>query len=184
MTRRQLLCGIGPAAALIAAGCTPLKYLLDPNPTSYRGLPKKLDQTMRAFVVTIIPGAPADEPNLVRVFSDDYYPFTKYVDFFADDLDTRSRHHFGGKIFSSLAPAEREVVVKDGLSSDATMIRLYKAAIYAAKASFYGGIYDMTRGCSLIEFQGQNDGFSTDVMYYKNAKQYFAREITLTGNYN
>ncbi|HYM20148.1 MAG TPA: hypothetical protein VEW28_03985 [Candidatus Kapabacteria bacterium] len=183
MTRRELLRGIGALAAVTAAGCTPLKFLLDPHPSSYRNLPDKLDTTLRAFVVTIIPGAPADDPNLVRVYSDDYYPFTKFATFFANDLDTRSRRLYGNTVFASLSQAQREFVVKDGLSSDATMVKLYKAAIYAAKASFYGGIYDISKGCKLIDFQGSNWGFSDDEMFYPNAKQYFARELTCTGNY-
>lgn len=180
-TRRDILKGLGIAALVGLASCTPVKYILNPRPKRYLD-PSTLERTLRAFAETIIPGAPLDEPNLVRIFTDDYYPFAEYAAFFANDLDSRSHDTFRRE-FAELTQDDRTTIVKAGLAADATMSRLYYAAIYMTKVSFFGGIYDDTKGCPMIEFYGK-DGFMSADMYYDNASQYLAREITINGNYH
>lgn len=180
-TRRELLKGLSIAALVGLASCTPVKYILDPKPKRYRDS-KTLDRTLRAFVTAVIPGAPLDEPNLVRIYTDDYYPFAEYAAFFANDLDSKATNNYNCE-FASLTIAERTTIIKQGLQGDATTSRLYHGAIYMAKVSFFAGIYDAQKGCPMIEFNGASS-FTEGEMYYENPQQYFAYEITTDGNYH
>lgn len=182
MSRREVLRGIGILSLFTLASCTPVKYVLNSHPSKYNDK-SSLDATLRTFVVTVLPGAPIDDPNLVRIYTDDYYPFAEYASFFANDLDSRASNLYS-KTFVALTDVQRTAVIQDGLQADKTMVRLYKAAIYMAKVSFFAGIYDPSKGCPTIEFYGENNGFDPDEMYYSDAKRFMAKEITFTGNYN
>lgn len=182
MSRREVLRGLGIVSLFALASCTPVKYVLNSHPSKYNDK-GTLDSILCAFVITVLPGAPIDDPNLVRIYTDDYYPFAEYASFFANDLDSRASDLYK-KSFVALAAEQRTVVIQDGLQADKTMVRLYKAAIYMAKVSFFAGIYDPSNGCPTIEFYGENNGFDPDEMYYRDAKRFMAREITHTGNYN
>ena len=60
-------------AGAIATGCSPVKILLNLYPERYNDNNLK-EQIITAFITTVIPGANPNEPNLCRIFSDNYYP--------------------------------------------------------------------------------------------------------------
>jgi len=145
---------------------------------------KLIDSILRAFVVTVIPGAPIDDPHLTRMYSDEFYPFHSYRGFFVSDLCRRGEDLYGTERFDQLSLEQRTKVVQDGLDADATTSRLYRGAIFMAQVSVYGSIYDDENGCSLIDFHGANSGFTPEEMCYRDNSPFLAGEITQDGNYS
>ena len=51
-----------------------------------------------------------------------------------------------------------------------------------AQVSYYAGIYDPDKGCSLIDFPGRNAGFSLSELAGKNVEAALGDEMTVDGN--
>lgn len=183
ISRRFFLGQIAAASATFVAGCTPVRILLKSYPKKFDKENQLVDTMLRAFVVTIIPGAPVDDENLTKIYSDTFYPFHKYCGFFVSDLSDRSKNQFGNEKFDQLSLEQRTAVIEDGLGADGTTARLYRGAILMAQISFYGGIYDDEKGCPLIEFEGSNEGFEKEEMCYSDSSSGLAQEISKNGNY-
>jgi hypothetical protein len=166
----------------IFSGFTAIQMLLRIYPKRFREDGSLIDRVLRAFVMTIIPGAPLDDPNLIRMYLDSYYPFCPYSGFLAYDLVRRSRKLHGVERFDELSQTQRTAVVQSALGSDETVSRLYKGAILMAQVSFYGGIYDPEKGCPLIDFPGRNNGYFPREMFYSDAQRFLAVELTGDGN--
>ncbi len=77
--RRQALHQLGLIAAGLAAACTPVRVLVSAYPQAFDDDDELVDRVLRAFVTAVIPGAPADDPDLVRAYTDPAYPFAQYV---------------------------------------------------------------------------------------------------------
>lgn len=167
----------------VLVGCSPLKIFFKAYPGKFDTDSALVDRILRAFVVTVIPGASFDQPDLVRIYTDEFYPFRNYCGFFAADLVQRSKELFGTEKFDELTLEQRTSVIQNGLEADSTLRQLYTGAIFMAQVSFYGSVYNDDRGCALIDFHGTNSGFTPDEMCYNNASLSLAKEITSTGNY-
>lgn len=135
---------------LAATGCSPLRILLNAYPEKFDREKPLVENMLRAFVVTVIPGAPWEDPNLIRIYSDDYYAFHRYCGFFVFDLAKRSTNLCGNERFDQLTHAQRKAVIENGLDADGTVARLYGAAIFIAQVSFYSGIYDDEKGNNIV----------------------------------
>lgn len=183
ITRRAFLNQLLLASGLALAGCSELRLLLKTYPEKYNRDKALAERMMRAFVETVIPGAPMDDPNLARIFFDDYYPFASYYGFFLYDLSKRSAGLFRKMAFENLPLLQRAQVIESGLEADGIIARLYRAAIFIAQFSYYAGIYDDQNGCPAIEFYGENAGFSRDEICYPNSTDLLAGEMTGDGNY-
>jgi len=183
ISRRFFLGQVAAASATFVASCTPVRILIKSYPKKFDKEDQLVDIILRAFVLTVIPGAPVDDENLTRIYSDTFYPFHKYCGFFVSDLSDRSKNLFGNEKFDQLSLKQRTAVIEDGLGADGTTARLYRGAILMAQISFYGGIYDDDEGCPLIDFQGANGGFEKEEMCYPNSSSWLAKEITKNGNY-
>lgn len=170
-------------SGVVIAGCSPIRILLKDYPKKFDRNAELKDTTLRAFVATVIPGARDDDPNLARIYTDDYYPFHSYCAFFVSDLSRRSAELYGSERFDLLSRDQRTHVIDNGLQADATITRLYEGAILMAQVSFYGGIYDDDEGCPLIDFHGTNSGFTAEEMCYPDSSLHLAREETNGGNY-
>lgn len=164
------------------AGCSPVRILLHDYPSRYDRSGGERDRIFAAFTLAVIPGADPGDPNLIRIFSDGYYPFAAYGGFFAADLDTRSAVLAGSR-FADITPAQRTAVIEEGLADDDTTARLYRGAVLLAQVAIYGGVYDDARGCPLIDFHGR-DGwrYAGDGTVPDLALQ-LADESTTNGNY-
>ncbi len=184
ITRRQALRQLSVAAAGLAlAACTPLRVLVNAYPRVYDDDEELLDRVLRAFVTTVIPGAPSDAPDLVRAYTDPAYPFAEYVGFFAADLCRRAARRFGGRPFDQLTTAERTAVIAEGLAADGTTRRLYNGAIVLAQVAFYAGIYDDENGCALIGFEGRYRWHSVTNITHPHPERFVSRALTGDGNY-
>lgn len=183
ISRIEFLKQMALVSGAVLVGCSPVKVLLKAYPGKFDTDSALVDRILRAFVVTVIPGAPVDQDDLVRIYTDEFYPFRNYCGFFAADLVQRSDDLFGTEKFEELTLEQRTAVIQNGLTADSTVHQLYTAAIFMAQVSFYGSIYNDDRGCALIDFQGTNTGFTPDEMCYNNVSPNLAREITVTGNY-
>ncbi len=179
--RRAALQGLGiAAAAALLQGCTPLRIALGLHPEEDHEV---ADRVMRAFVEAVIPGAPREDPNLVRAFFDPFYPFTRYRAWFVWDLDRRARRLFGGRAFADLDLEHRTSVVQDGLvNGDGTTARVYDGAIFLAQAAFYAGVYDDEGGCPLIHFEGASGLLPLEEQTYPAPGRFLAAAATADGN--
>ena len=183
MTRRNFNKGVLLSLGALIASCTPAKILFKAYPDEFKNSHTLQDEMLRAFAVTIVPGADRNTPKLTQIYYDLYYPFASYVPFFISDLDSRSKKLFAGRSFISLIQANRERVVLDALrNGDSVIQRLYHGAIYMTRANIYAGIYDDRYGCPHINFHGTSQDFFPEEMYYPDAKKYFAKQSSLTGN--
>jgi hypothetical protein len=183
LSRRAVLKRLGLAAAGLAFGCTPFRIVLRVYPSDFDDDGALVDRVMRAFVTTVVPGAPVDSPNLTRVFADEWFPFASYRSFFASDLCRRSLERHGTSRFETLSPAQRTQVVHSGLSADSTTRKLYNGAIFLAQLSCYAGIYDDDAGCALISFEGRFRVVPLEDQTYPNPEDFLPRERTADGNY-
>lgn len=140
------------------------------------------DEVLRSFVLTVIPGAKPEDPNLIRMYHDRDYPFYAYTAYLVSDLVHRSARRCGSEDFALLGAKERTAVIEQALASNETTSRLYRGAILMAQVSYFAGIYDPDGGCALIDFPGRNGGYSLKEISYPNAIRYLGGEMTLEGN--
>jgi hypothetical protein len=182
VTRRQLLQHLGLIAAGLAAACTPVRVLVNAYPQTFDDDPELVDRVLRAFVTAVIPGAPADDPALVRAFTDRDYPFADYAAFFAADLSRRGRQRFAEPAFERLTAEQRAAVIRDGLAGDATSRKLYNGAITLAQIAFYAGIYDAHKGCALIGFEGGYHLHPLSDITHPDPTRFLAAAMTPDGN--
>jgi hypothetical protein len=181
VSRREAIRYLGLIGAGMAAGaCTPLRIVTHSYPDDFKHDVELVERALRAFVVTVIPGAAPDSPNLTRAHLDRHYLFASYAAFFAADLSKRSGDRFGERAFDQLTIERRTVVIQDGLAGDATTRKLYQGAIYLAQVSFYGGIYDDDAGCPLIDFPGRYRGVEVS---YGDCHRFLPTTLTANGNY-
>ena len=181
VSRREAIRYLGLVAAGVAAGaCTPLRVISHSYPREFKHDGDLVERVLRAFVVTVIPGAPTDSPHLTRAHLDHQYPFASYAGFFAADLAKRAGDRFGEEAFDRLTLEQRTAVIQDGLAADGTTRKLYQGAIYLAQISFYGGIYDDDAGCALIDFPGRYQGAEVS---YDDCHRFLPSSLTDNGNY-
>ena len=155
ISRRSALGGLAAlAAGSVLGGCTPLRMLAGWYPAEFDRDPELTDRVLRAFVDTVIPGVPLDDPDLARVFVDPRFPFADHATFFAADLCRRAGAHSPSR-FHELSRPRRVAVVQEGLRTDRTTQRLYEGGIFLAQVAVFAGIYDDSAGCALIEFEGR-----------------------------
>ena len=166
----------------LSAGCTPLKIGLGVYPRRFDTDRVIRDRVLRAFATTVIPGVPADAPNLVRVFEDEDYPLAQYCGYLVSDLCERANRLFDVRLFSGLTDEQRTEVVQNALNAHSTTRQVYEGAIFLAQISCYAGIYDAAGGCDLIDFPGAGVVPLAD-QTYPDPERYLARSLTVDGNY-
>jgi hypothetical protein len=182
ISRLDFLKKITLSLGVLMTACTPVKIILNAHDDKYDVNTTLKNKILEAFVTAVIPGVDQNNPDMCKIFCDEYYPFHKYNGFFISDLCVKSEKLFGTENFFELTLEQRTQVIQAGLDDDSTTERIYTAAIFIAQVSIYCSIYNDERGCGLIDFNGCN-GFIDTEMYYPNAQNYLANEITSTGNY-
>ncbi len=183
ITRKAFVARISLLLGATLVGCTPAKILFKAYPSKFKDDPDLVEEYLRAFVVTVIPGAWIGDPNLVRIYTDEYYPFHTHCRFFVSDLASRSADLHGDERFHLLAPADRTRVIREGLRGDAIISRLYQAAVFMCQVSFFGSIYDDEGGCPLIGYPGTGRVYDPDEIYYRDPSPFLSHELTTNGNY-
>ena len=183
VTRRAALKSLAAVAlAGVTSACTPVRMALRIAPGGFDDDPDRVDRVLRGFVTAVIPGMPADDPNLVRFFYDDYYPLAKYRGYLASDLCQASLKRFGTHAFDRLSTEQRSEIIERRLAAGGLTKRLYGGAVYLAQISCYGGIYDAEHGCSLIDFPGRYRVVALSETSYPDPQRFLARELTVDGN--
>jgi len=183
ISRLDFLKKISLSVGVLMTSCTPVKILLYTHEDKYDEDLNLKTNILQAFVTAVIPGTIPNNPDMCKIFCDDYYPFHKYCGFFVSDLCSKSQKLFASECFYDLSIVQRTEVIQSGLEDDSTTERIYTAAIFIAQVSVYCSIYDDEKGCNLIDFTG-NYGFIDAEIYYRNPQVYLAEEITSTGNYS
>ncbi len=140
------------------------------------------DKILRAFVDTIIPGSDINDENLIKMYDDDFYPFSNYCGYFAYDLARRSKMLYPHRDFFTLTLSEKTEVVQNALLGRELTRRLYKGAILMAQVSFYAAVYNKNNDCPLIDFPGTNNGYSKEESTYDFGGSLFDNELTADGH--
>jgi hypothetical protein len=164
-------------------GCSPVRILLKSYPDKYDDDKKMCKHILDSFVLTVIPGANPEDPDLSRIFRDEYYKFSKYSGFFTSDLCSKSKKLFNIENFSKLTLQQRTKVIQSGLEDDPTTAKLYTGAIYMAQVAYYSCIYNDEKTCEVIDFSGSY-GFMDNDMFYNDCNKLLGDEITFSGNYS
>ncbi len=175
-TRRQAIrqiaiIGAGLTVAGIATGCLSDGAIGDQLEHG--------DKLIRAFMETVVPGAPVQHPDITTAFRDKMYGFSKYRWLFNFDLRSRACKLFGTLNFHKLEIHERKRVIENALRTDGKMKRLYSGAIQIAQLTVYTGFYCEPERCEMINFDA---GFKGGITSYPNTNQFFGRSMTLNGN--
>jgi hypothetical protein len=142
------------AGAGVATACTPVRIGLQMYPRDFHEHPEIVEETLRAFVLTVVPGVPESDPNLTRVFHDDLFRLEAHRGWLAYDLCRRAGDRTGDRHFASLPYADREGVVADALEAGGVTRRLYTAAVFVTQIAVYASIYDDDSGCHLWDYDG------------------------------
>jgi hypothetical protein len=171
-------------ALIGSSGCSTIAKVVMQYPDEYDSNVALIDKTLKAFAGTIIKGAPENDPNLIRAFSDPYYPFLKYRGFFIHCLTKMGQKEYGNIKFYELDEEQRRNVIAKVIHSKGRKRQLFKAAIALVQISHYAGIYDDKNGCKLIDFRGQNYGHRPEAMFYPDNYKYMSTPLTATGNYS
>jgi hypothetical protein len=183
ITRRQVLGRLTAVLAGIgAAGCAPLRIVLKDYPDEFITDAALVERTLRAFALTVVPGAPPDDPALTRVFADPFHPLAPHRGFLASDLSWRAYERFGDAGFASLPLDRRTWVVRRGLGQPGLTGRMYAGAVLLAQVAAYAGIYDDTAGSPLIGFPGRGHVPSRAELTYPDAARFLARPLSHSGN--
>lgn len=187
LTRREAMRHMAIIAsgltASLSVGCTPLKIGFGAYPRRFDTDREIRDRVLRAFATTVIPGAPADAPNLIRVLEDENYPLARFCGYLVADLCERSDRLFNYPLFSGLDATQRVAVVQNALGAHSTTRQVYEGAIFLTQIAFYAGIYDDTKGCELIDFRGSTGFVPFNEQTYPHPERYLARSLTVDGNY-
>jgi hypothetical protein len=183
ISRHDFLKQIAFSAGFLITSCTPVKILLNTHENKFDNDTDLKQKVLSAFVGAVIPGSDNCDPNSLKIFCDEYYPFHKYCGFFISDLCAKSKNLFGTENFYDLSLQEQTELIQAGLDDDAVTSRIYSAAIFISQVSVYCSIYDDKKGCELIDFPGSY-AFVDAEMHYQNSQLYLAAELTSTGNYS
>lgn len=143
------------AAVGLAGACTPVRIGLKLYPTDFKKDAALVEETLRAFVLTVIPGMPPDDPDLTRHFHDELFEIDAHRAYLAYDLCSRGDRIAGCRRFAELTYGERERVVADGLEAGGVTTLLYTASIHVTQIACYAGIYDDDKGCPVTGFEGR-----------------------------
>jgi hypothetical protein len=170
------------AGGAVLGGCDTLRVVFRAYPREFDLHPDLSETVLKAYVSTVVPGAPIDNPNLARIYFDEDFPFAPYSAFLASDLCDRSEEQFGVGRFDRLSEGQRAEILRAALRQGGTTGRLYTGAIFLAQVSFYAGIYDDEAGCELICFPGRNSGPAAGDLSYPNPESYLARTATTGGS--
>jgi hypothetical protein len=181
-TRRQ---AVGLLASLVAGmafgGCAPIRIVLG-APPRYKRNPNLTDETLAAFVATVVPGqSPERDAAAAEVFHDKFYPIEPYRTFLASDLDRRAKSLYRER-FRALRPGQRADVVAGALDADRVTRRLYSGAIFLTQIAAYGGIDSDRAGCSLIDFAGGYRLPTREELSYADVVRFRATALTTDGN--
>jgi hypothetical protein len=176
--RREALIRLGALLGGALAACAPIRVDLHSPPSP--GLAEdRAERTLRAFVLSVVPGMSESDPALARVLADPFYRFAGFRGHFAADLRRRARRLTGSSEFAALAPELRRAVIADGLDADPLNRRLYRGAVFLVQLACYSGIYDDRAGCALIGFPGAYGGAPPT---YPDCGRFFARSASPDGN--
>lgn len=176
------LLGVAGIACAGTAGCTPLRIVLKLYPSQFDTDPELLDGTLRAFVLTVVPGLPEDSRRLTRHFYDDSFRLAKHRGFLAADLCERAGRIAGHDSFAGLPYEQRSKVIRDGLEAGGVTTKLYSGAVHLTQIACFSSMYDDEAGCSVIDFEGRFNPARMAETTYPDPRRFLAANLTAAGN--
>lgn len=177
LTRRKAITSMFFLMAGATFGCAPVRMAFDLKKENDAGDYNVINETLRAFVDTVIPGVEDTNPRMVEIFHDRFYKIHKFTYALARDLNKRSQKLFGSD-FYRLSLKERTSIIEDGLAANAIATRLYTGAVFFAQIVIYSGLTSNEKGCELIDFKGTYHYVPT----YNNTNEFLGTPVTKTGN--
>ena len=182
MTRREAVKSLALLSAGLSLACTPLRIVLGDYPQEFNDDAKRVDRLLRAFMETVVPGAPIDHGRLTAAFYDPYYRLSKYRKYLMADLCRRAERRCGTEAFEYMPAEWRTIVVRDGLSAGGVTTRLYAGAVFLAQIVVYSGLCNADSACPLIDFPGQYRDRGLAATTYPTPQRFLARSTTANGN--
>jgi hypothetical protein len=184
VSRRAALRQLALLGAGLLAGCAPMRVVFRALPESLGSEPGADRLVLQAFVTTVVPGVDPADPHLIHHFSDEFYTFAPFREYFSEDLRYRSQRRFR-TTFDSASPAQRTTVIQEGLQEQVPATqKLYTGAVFLTQLAIYGAIYDDARGCPLIGFEGPYRFHGLPATSYPDPESFLARPATRDGNYS
>ncbi len=176
------LLGVAGVVGAGTAACTPLRVLLKLYPSRFDTDTELVDETLRAFVLTVVPGLPEDARDLTRQFYDDSFRLAKHRGFLAADLCERAGRVAHNLTFAALPYEQRARVVRDGLEAGGVTTKLYSGAVHLTQIACFSSMYDDEAGCPLIDFEGRFDPAHISETKYPDPGRFLAANTTADGN--
>lgn len=183
-SRREFILRLSLLSLFAGTGCSTITKLALSYPEEYDTDAHLVESNLKAFASTVLPGVDVSDPNITRIFSDEYYPVYKIRGYFLHTLNKFTAKNYNRSQFYELKPDQREETIQSFLDGGGRKRRLFKIAILLVQTSFYSGIYDSNEGCDFIGFRGANYGFNTSEMYYSEVTDLVSDSITEDGNYS
>ena len=185
LSRRRAIALLGMAAAGLAApGCLVLDRVLSRYRVMLRDNRRVEEAVYRGFVDAVIPGLDArtyDSPNLVRVFFDEDLPFADFHLDMSAHLCKSAAKHCDDWRYHTLDPERRREVIRRGIESGGLVQRLYEGTVFITQVATYANIYDDSRGCRLIDYEGTSGMLDWGRMSYADLPGRYAADIRCPG---
>lgn len=176
LTRREALGVLAATGAGLLGACAPVARFVIPRP----GV-EAPDQVLHAFVATVAPGV-GDSPELIRPFSDPFYGFAEWREWFTGDLCLRAGR-CGAPRFDLLEPSARTRIVADGLAAGPVARRVYTGAVFLAQLSAYVPLYGERGASSLLDFECPHRFRGLSAVTYPDPERFLASPLTRDGNW-
>ena len=154
-SRRDLLRLMGPVCAgLAGAGCVPRSVRHD--------LRSSVEDTLRAFGATVVPGADPVAADGIRALWDPELPFVRYAGLLARALD-----RLAGGDFVAADEATRVAAIDAAGADGGITAQITQAGIFIAQVAVLSGAYDDAHGCPLIDFHGTSEPIDPAAQSYR-----------------
>lgn len=180
-TRRQVLRLFSAGLGALAAGCTPVRILLNDAAPPFHDDVVVAEPILRAFVATIVPGIRADRPGAADIFFDRFYPLAARRAWFAGDLNSRARRRFR-RPFTDLTEAQRAAIVEGGLLAGGVTARVYTGAVLLAQVAVFGGLVEADGSCPVIGFRGPAGLVPLAMQSHPDPERFMPLPRSLTGH--
>ncbi len=130
------------------------------------------------FLKVVIPGAYGYCEFLAKAFADEFYGFSKYINYLIKDLDKSSFIGFN-KSFLQLSDKDKKQIVHEGTQKGLLKKQVYNGAIYLLQLIVFAGLCEEDQSCKIIDYPGRSRGqFET----YPDFQLIGVKSITSNGN--
>ena len=130
------------------------------------------------FLKVVIPGAYGYCEFLTKAIADEFYGFSKYINYLVKDLDKSSFNGYN-KSFLKLNDKDKKQIVHQGTQNGLLKKQVYNGAIYLLQLIVFAGLCEDDQSCKIIDYPGKSRcQFET----YPDFQLISVKSITSNGN--